>query len=56
MWKFLQTDKAPEKLTQEELKEIVRFACTAAGISTESRGGISSIPSLEEVTAYVTHD
>ena len=44
-------DKRPETLTAEELTEIVRFACTAAGLSTTRPGGISSVPDCAEVLA-----
>lgn len=50
-WKVLQSGKVPEKLDKAELDEIVRFACTAAGLSTERSGGISSIPDMEEIRA-----
>ena len=46
----LKTEKAPRDLTDEELKAIVRTATAAAGLSTMRPGGISSIPSLSEVT------
>ena len=36
-------------LTEEELRQIVGFACTAAGLSTTRHGGISSVPTLEEI-------
>ena len=49
LWKLLQTGKAPETLTEEELRDIVRFACASAGLSTTKHGGISSVPSLEQV-------
>ena len=49
VWKLLQLHKAPEAMTEEELRDAVRFACTAAGISTTRPGGISSIPTYEEV-------
>ena len=49
MWKLLQTGKRPRDLTDAELKDIVTFACTAAGISATRPGGISSIPALDEV-------
>ena len=53
VWKMLQTNKAPAELTEAELTEITRFACTTAGLSTERSGGISSVPSKEEVeTAF----
>ena len=40
-------------LTEEELTDIVRFACTAAGLSTTRPGGISSIPTLSQVEALL---
>ena len=47
--RLLQTGKAPRELTDAQLRQIVRFACTAAGLSTTKQGGISSVPTLEEV-------
>ncbi len=49
MWKLLQLQQAPEALEEDQLREIVRFACTAAGLSTTKSGGISSVPTYEEV-------
>ena len=49
LWKLLQLNKAPETLTLEELTDLVRFACTSAGLSTTRSGGISSVPAYEEV-------
>ena len=49
VWKLLQAGKAPEELTDEELREITRFACISAGLSTTRPGGISSVVSLEEI-------
>ena len=43
VWKLLQTGKAPEALDEAALREIVSFACTAAGLSTTKPGGISSV-------------
>ena len=51
VWKLLQLDKAPETLTEEELRDVVTFACTSAGLSTTRSGGNSSLPSHEEVLA-----
>ena len=51
VWKLLQHGAAPEELTDAQLKDIVTFACTAAGLSTTRAGGISSVPTLEEVKA-----
>ena len=49
LWKLLQTGKQPETLTEAELQNIVRFACTAAGLSTTQPGGISSVPDYDLV-------
>ena len=46
VWKLLQTGKAPEALAEAALREIVSFACTAAGLSTTKPGGISSVPDM----------
>ena len=49
LWKLLQLGKAPETLTAAELTDLVRFACTSAGLSTTQPGGISSVPDYETV-------
>ena len=49
LWKLLRMGKAPDALNEEELLQIVSFACTVAGISTTKPGGISSIPNPDEV-------
>lgn len=49
VWGVLQSGAAPEELDGDELRKIVEFATAAAGLSTERSGGISSIPSPEEV-------
>lgn len=51
VWKLLQTGKSPDELTAAQLEDIARFACTASGLSTEKAGGISSVPTLDEVLA-----
>ena len=53
VWKLLQSGKAPEDLTEAELTGIVRFACTAAGLSTTKPGGISSVPDFETVMKHM---
>ena len=53
LWKLLQLNKAPETLTLEELTDLVRFACTSAGLSTTRSGGISSVPDYETVLQYL---
>jgi len=49
VWKLLQYDKAPEALSEAQLRDIVHFACTSAGLSTTRSGGISSVPEYREV-------
>ena len=49
VWKLLQYAKAPETLTEEELRDVVSFACTSAGLSTTKAGGISSVPDMETI-------
>lgn len=51
VWKVMQSGKRPEELNEAELREAVRFACTAAGLSTTRPGGISSVPELSAVAA-----
>ena len=46
---LLQSGKAPEALEEAELRRIVSFACTAAGLSTTKHGGISSVPAYDDV-------
>ena len=50
---IIKCGKAPEKLTEAELRQIVGFACTAAGLSTTRPGGISSVPALEAVIEHM---
>lgn len=51
MYGLLRAGGVPEKLTAEELENIVSFACASAGLSTTKVGGISSVPELGEVEA-----
>ncbi|MGI5977707.1 MAG: carbohydrate kinase family protein [Candidatus Limivicinus sp.] len=51
MWKLLRKGRAPEELGGDELRDIVSFACAAAGLSTTKPGGISSVPGPEELAA-----
>ena len=46
---LLESGKAPGELEEADLRRIVTFACTAAGLSTTKPGGISSVPALETV-------
>ena len=49
MSRFLKLDKRPEDVTEAELRDIVTFACTAASLSTQKHGGITSVPDKQEV-------
>ena len=49
VYELLEIGKDPEKLSQEELTDVVRFACTSAGLSATRSGGISSVHELQEV-------
>lgn len=49
MFALLKTGKDPAALSDDELADIVRFACTSAGLSTAKPGGISSVPDYAEV-------
>ena len=49
VWGLLQTGKAPEALTREELEHITAFACASAGLSTTRAGGISSLFDREAI-------
>ena len=49
VWKLLQTGKDPELLTEAELRDVVTFACKAAGLSTTKPGGISSVPAKQDL-------
>ena len=49
MSQFLRYKKSPSDLSEEELTRIVRFACTAASLSTQKHGGITSVPEYSEV-------
>ena len=49
MSQFIRCGKAPADLTETELRRIVRFACTAASLSTQTHGGITSVPEYSDV-------
>lgn len=49
VWKLLQLGVKPDALNEVQLREVVTFACTSAGLSTTKPGGISSVPCYSEV-------
>ncbi len=51
--RILKTEKAPEELTEAELRQATRFACCAASLSTQRYGGISSVVPEKEVLAVI---
>ena len=51
LWQLLRSGKQPQDLTEEELRGITKFACTAAGLSTMQQGGANSVPEMEEILA-----
>ena len=53
MSQFLKVGKAPAELTVEEMRAITRFACCAASLSTQTHGGINSVPEEAAVRAIV---
>jgi len=46
---ILNIGKRPQDLSQEEMQQIAWYACTAASLSTEKMGGLTSVPAKEEV-------
>ena len=53
VWQLLRLNKAPETLSDAELRSVVTFACTSASLSTTKHGGISSVPEKESVLAFL---
>ena len=51
VWKLLQLGGDPAAIRPEDLTDVVRFACTSAGLSTTKPGGISSVPDYGTVLA-----
>ncbi len=49
VWKLLQYGTDPGAMDAAALTDVVRFACTSAGLSTTKSGGISSIPEYTQV-------
>lgn len=53
MSQFIQCSKSPSDLSEEDLKKIVRFACTAASLSTQKHGGITSVPEITQINSLL---
>lgn len=54
--RLLKTGKALTELTAKDLREATFFGCSAASLSTQSFGGISSIPTEEAVCTFIGSD
>ncbi len=54
MSRLLKTGKAPADLTVAEMAAITRFACCAASLSTQTHGGITSVPAEADVLACMS--
>lgn len=52
--RLLSTNKSLIELTADDLKKAAEFACAAASLSTETFGGISSVPPLEAVNRLLS--
>ncbi len=53
VWKLLQYGTDPGAMDTEALTDVVRFACTSAGLSTTKSGGISSIHEYKEIIQHM---
>lgn len=52
----LSYNRAPESLDDTELRRLTKYACAAAGISITKRGGITSVPCIEQVNALISEE
>ena len=53
MYKLLKTNKKLDKLTNDDLVNIVKFAIISAGLSTTTPGGINSVQDIEIINNYL---
>ena len=53
MSQFIRCGKSPSELSDEDLIKIVRFACTAASLSTQKHGGITSVPDMVQISSLL---
>lgn len=54
VWRLLQIGAPVETLDEKQLRDVVSFACTSAGLSTTQSGGISSVPDLNAVLSTLS--
>ena len=55
MSQFIRCGKFPSDLTEEDMTHIVRFACTAASLSTQKHGGITSVPDIKQIHSLLNN-
>lgn len=53
LYKIIEMDKLPEKLTAKDLQDIAEFGNTVAAMTTMKRGAIPAIPSWEEIDQFI---
>lgn len=53
LYGVLQSGKAPQALTAQQLHDIADFACATASLSTAKHGGISSVPERDDIVALM---
>ena len=55
MSQFIRCGKFPSDVTEEDMTHIVRFACTAASLSTQKHGGITSVPDIKQIHSLLNN-
>ena len=50
------SEKQPDELTQEELKEFVRFGNAVASLCVEKKGAIPAMPELAQVERRIAEE
>lgn len=56
MSQFIRCGKTPSELSEEVLRKIVQFACTAASLSTQKHGGITSVPDITQINTLLNNE
>ena len=56
MSQFIRCGKTPSELSEEVLRKIVQFACTAASLSTQKHGGITSVPDITQINSLLNNE
>ena len=56
LYKVSTSEKQPDELTQEELKEFVRFGNAVASLCVEKKGAIPAMPELAQVERRIAEE